>query len=63
MAPQVGNADERKADGTGDPLAIGDVDLESPHGDAVELSSAGDVDDEGGVDFGVLDHVARDVRQ
>ena len=63
VAPQVGNADERKADGTGDSLAIGDVDLESSHGGAVELSFAGDVDDEGGVDFGLLDHVAGDVRQ
>ena len=51
-----------KADGTGDSLAIVDVDLESPHGGAVELSFAGD-DDEEGVDFGVLDHVAGDVRQ
>ena len=48
MAPQVGNADERKVDGTGISLAIGDVDLESPNGGAVELSFAGDVDDEGG---------------
>ena len=63
VAPQLGNADERKADGTGDSLVIGDVHLESPHGGAVELSFAGDVDDEGGVDFGVLDHVAGDVRQ
>ena len=48
MATQVGNADERKADGTGDSLAIGDVDLESPHGGAMELPFAGSVDDEGG---------------
>ena len=63
VAPQVGNADEWKADGTGDSLAIGDVHLESPYDGAVELSFAGDVDDEGRVDFGVLDHVASDVRQ
>ena len=48
MATQVGNADERKADGTGDSSAIGDVDLESPHSGAMELCFAGDVDVYGG---------------
>ena len=57
MTPQLGNADERKADGAQVAVLIGDGDLESSLGGAVELALTSDVDDERGVDLGILDHM------
>lgn len=63
MAPQVGNADERKADGARIAVLVGDGDLENPLGGAVELPLSGDVDQERGVYLGVLDHALFQLRK
>ena len=63
MAPQVGNADERKADGTRIAVFVRDGDLESPLGGAVELPFSGDVDEERGVYLGVLDDALFQLRK
>lgn len=52
----MGDADERKADRARIAVLVGDGDLESSLGGAVELPLSGNVDEERGVYLGVLDH-------
>ena len=58
-----GHADERKADGAGESVVIGDADLDRSHVGTSELSLSSNVNDERGVDLGARDHVVGDLRK